>query len=179
MMMIVVFVILTIIGSGAGFAVGSLDSQGTEKAHPDEASDVSNLSGESTPSDGSTLQSPTADTKNESSEKAPEDSLPEKVQWQDFKIAKLPPIVTALAQPSGRWIRLEGSILVRPNTEQPAEQLAEQAGEQILAYLRTVELDHITGPSGFVSLRDDLNETVSALSSGEIEQVMIHGLVVE
>jgi flagellar FliL protein len=109
----------------------------------------------------------------------PEEEMTEEYASDDVKITPFPPILTTLADPKGKWIRLEGSILIRSTSEKQPELLAEKAGEQILTYLRSVRLSQLESPSGILGLRDDLDETVRTLSEGEVRGVLIHGLVVE
>jgi flagellar FliL protein len=96
-----------------------------------------------------------------------------------LKIVPFPPVLTTLSEPRGKWIRVEGSILITPEASQQPEILAEKSGEQILAYLRSLRLDQLEGPSGLLAIRSDLNETVSTLSGGQVKGVLIHGIVVE
>ena len=69
--------------------------------------------------------------------------------------------------------------MIAASGEKPPELLAEEAGEQILTYLRSVRLSQLETASGILALRDDLDETVQVLSGGEVRSVLIHGLVVE
>ena len=90
-----------------------------------------------------------------------------------------PPVLTSLAEPKGVWIRIEGSMLILAETEDKPEVLVEQAGAQLLAYLRTVKLAQIEGPSGLLHMREDMNDVVSTLSRGQVREVLIHAMVVE
>jgi flagellar FliL protein len=163
---LVVVLLLTLVGAGVGFAIGTLLGDGTAAVSPEIAK--------------------TGETETPASEKAPEaaegeqqQAEEEKVALDDLKILPFPPVLTTLAEPKGKWIRLEGSILAKPGGEIPPEKLAEQAGEQILTYLRSVRLSQLESASGILGLRDDLDETVRTLSSGDVQGVLIHGLVVE
>ena len=69
--------------------------------------------------------------------------------------------------------------MIRATSDKQPELLAEEAGEQILTYLRSIRLSQLESPSGILGLRDDLDETVKTLSGGEVRGVLIHGLVVE
>ena len=170
-MFVVATVLLSLIGTAAGFTVGSLlgdPSQRTPHA-PDVQAAASQSSTEtphSTPQDGDrTEEHDGADSEQHGS--------------VAVKAVPIPPVLTTLAAPEGRWIRLEGSVLVQLETDESPELLAEKAGEQILTYLRTVRLEQISGPSGTLGLRNDLNEMVRAISNGQVQGVLIHGLLVE
>jgi flagellar FliL protein len=162
---VVVVLLLTLVGAGVGFAIGTLLGDGM----PD------------TPSEGIAAE--------ETSKAAPDDhgqeqtievaAEDEKVPLEELRVLPFPPVLTTLAEPKGKWIRLEGSLLARSGGENPPERLAEEAGEQILTYLRSVKLSQLESASGILGLRDDLDETLRALSDGDVQGVLIHGLVVE
>ncbi len=179
MMTAVIFAVLTVIGAGAGYAVGVLLEKSPESVVP---TDLLSDDKEANPLKKIMTSVSSADSQSVAAELSSSATLSNFSNRQNAvhdRLVSLPPIVTTLARPNGKWIRLEGSIAVRSDTEQPPENLAEETGEHILAYLRTVELDHISGPSGFLALRDDLNETVQVLSHGDVSRVLIHGFIVE
>jgi flagellar FliL protein len=171
MITMVVVLLLTLVGAGVGFAVGTLlgDSKTAEASEPAQAQGTEQAS---TAQEDS--RTGAADEEAVQNEEAPEDFPSE-----DVMIAPFPPVLTTLADPKGKWIRVEGSILIRTASEKQPELLAEKAGEQILTYLRSVRLSQLESPSGILGLRDDLDETVRTLSEGDVRGVLIHGLVVE
>jgi len=171
MTMIVAVLLLSLMGAGAGFSVGMIVQPGRDS----EAA-----GGKPALKDGTVAVSSKDTTKSGETDNAEEDA-PADGEPTDLhlNVVPIPPVLTTLAAPQGKWIRLEGSILARPDAGGPPDVLAEQAGEQILAYLRTVRLEQLQGPSGFLALRDDLNETVRSMSKGEVQAVLIHGLLVE
>ena len=168
MTLLIVVLLLSLMGAGAGFAVGiflqpgkeaPLASAGATSAPAAKGENISEGADQSTSSADGEAEDDTIDAK--------------------LTIVPIPPVVTTLAAPAGKWIRLEASILAQPDSSNAPDMLAERAGEQILAYLRTVRLEQIQGPSGFLAMRDDLNETVRSLSKGQVHAVLIHGLLVE
>jgi flagellar FliL protein len=90
----------------------------------------------------------------------------------------LPAIVTNLASPKGTWIRLEASIAYGSEGGD-SNALAAEIGEDIVAYLRTVPLAQVEGPSGFQHLREDLNERARIRSAGKVRELVIQALVLE
>ena len=56
---------------------------------------------------------------------------------------------------------------------------AELISEDILAYLRTVTLSQIEGPSGMQHLREDLVERARIRSEGRVKELVIQTLVVQ
>ena len=96
-----------------------------------------------------------------------------------IKIIELPSIVTNLSTPSDTWVRFEGALLVDSHLESEVEALSGEINNDIIAYLRTVTLTQIEGPSGFQILRQALNERVSIRTKGKVGELAIRTLVVQ
>lgn len=94
------------------------------------------------------------------------------------KAAGLPPIITNLATP-GTWVRLEAAVVYDEAEGKLPPALPAEITEDILAFLRTLTVGHITGPSGFLHLKDDLNERAALRSNGVVKDVLIQMLVIE
>ncbi len=94
-------------------------------------------------------------------------------------IFDLPPIVTNLGAPGDTWVRFEGSIIFDANALPHPEAIADQIGEDILAYLRTVSLRQLEGPIGLENIRQDLNERAAVRSGGKVRALAIRTLVVQ
>jgi flagellar protein FliL len=184
MVLIIVVFLLSIAGAGAGFTVGTLISGEPApvvkeaEAKPEEAAKSEEAHATKSAGDG---HGGKAEHGEVTEEAAAEEAEPEEepVDLHTLKVTRFPPVLTTLAEPKGKWIRLEGAILTGAEGETPPELLAEKSGEQILAFLRTLKLSQIEGPSGYLGLKSDLTETVKVLSGGEVQGVLIHGLVVE
>lgn len=100
------------------------------------------------------------------------------------RIRDLAPITTNLAGQPPAWIRLEASVLLSPEAAEnpePAEEevLLRAINEDVVAYLRTVQLVSLQGPSGFQSLREDLDERVRLRSEGKAQELMIQAMILE
>lgn len=91
----------------------------------------------------------------------------------------LQPVTTNLANPSTTWIRLETAALIKEDLGSEAEAILAKVTEDIAAFMRTVPLDQIEGPSGFQNLREDLNDRVRVRSGGKVAELLIQALVVE
>jgi flagellar protein FliL len=98
---------------------------------------------------------------------------------QPSTIFDLPPIVTNLGSPQDTWIRLEGSIIFDPKALSHPEAVANQIGDDVLAYLRTVSLHQLEGPIGLENIRQDLNERAAIRSGGKVRAFVIRTLVVQ
>ncbi len=186
----VIILLLTLMGAGVGFTVGVFlkpnDTAPEASAGADPTKDVAQSeapSGEqaahASGAEGDHAAKAHDGNQEEDGEPPEMAAGDEDPPSADLAVVPFPPVLTVLANPKEKWIRLEGSVLVRANAATPAEQLGQRAGQQILSYLKTVDLAQIEGPSGFLALRHDLNETVRTLSDGEVRGVLIHGLIVE
>lgn len=94
-------------------------------------------------------------------------------------IRQLAPIVTNLASPKDVWMRIELSIVIRPEAKAEQDLIAVKSSDQILALLRTIDLAQIEGPSGFLHFREDINDLVRESSEHKVAQVLINSMVVE
>ncbi len=167
LMAIAAVLLLTLIGAGAGFAVGSMLGM---PQPPAEVKTAAPAEAPAEPAHGEHSAAATA-----------EDAAPPPVEEEPvaMTIVPFPPILTNLAEPKETWVRLEGSLLMKKETEDPAELLIERADENLVTYLRTVKLKDIEGPTGFLHFRADLNDLVSQLSGGQVKEVIIHSVVLE
>lgn len=91
-------------------------------------------------------------------------------------IVQLEPIVANLAYPSENWVRLEVALMFNGPVD---PKLAEDIGQDIMAYIRTVSLQEIEGPRGFQYLRDDIQSRVDLRSGGRVSKVMFRTFVIE
>ncbi|MBA1154729.1 flagellar basal body-associated FliL family protein [Microvirga mediterraneensis] len=97
----------------------------------------------------------------------------------NIAIKKLAAVVTNLAGSASDWVRLEASIVYRSGEEEHPDVLASETRQDILAYMRTVSLAQIQGPSGLLHLREDLNERARLRSKGVIQELVLETLVVQ
>jgi flagellar protein FliL len=98
---------------------------------------------------------------------------------ENATLKTLPPIVTNLANPSTTWVRLEASIVLERATEGEANALLAGVAEDFVAFLRTVSLQQIEGPSGFQNLREDLSDRLRVRTGGKARDLVIQGFIVE
>lgn len=97
----------------------------------------------------------------------------------EANLVALTPIVVNLPGPQKAWIRLEASVLFEGKLAPNATALAGQIGQDLLAFLRTVPLEQIEGPSGLQHLTEDLNDRARIRSQGKVLQLVLHTLIVE
>jgi len=88
----------------------------------------------------------------------------------------LPPITTNMAAPTETWVRMDLSLLL----ESPlSTELAGAIHQDLLAFMRSVKMHQVEGPSGFLHLKADLRERASMRSDGKVRDVLIRTLVYE
>jgi flagellar protein FliL len=88
----------------------------------------------------------------------------------------LEPIVTNIASPQDVWVRLELALV----SEAPLdEKLTQTIREDLFAYVRTVRLSQLEGPSGFISLKADLLDRARIRSDDKVSAVLIKTLLFE
>lgn len=94
------------------------------------------------------------------------------------KTVLLPPIMTVIANPHTTWVRLEIALMVTADDHSVEEQIS-QIGDDMLSYLRTIEISQIEGPSGLRFLKDDLLDRANIRTNGRVRDVVIRTLVLE
>lgn len=165
---IMVFVAMTLFAIGAGYgasvvlgnmrAQSMVEDQGVASAggHGDTAPADAGGHGEEAPAGGHGEE-----------EAAPPGAL---------VTMELPSIITNLAAPSETWIRLELAVRF---VGTPTPQLLEDIHQDLLAFVRTMRLEQIEGPSGFLHFKSDLAERASIRSGGAARAVLIKVLLFE
>lgn len=154
MMTIVGVAVLTLLGAGGGWAVGSMLAPSVKSAEAEKPADPKAAGGE---------------------KKEGETGLPH-ISTEANNVVQLEPITSNLAYPSENWVRLEVALLFNGP---PDVKIAEDIHQDIMAYVRTVSLQQIEGPRGFQYLRDDIQERVDLRSQGRVSKVMFRTFVVE
>ena len=157
MSVIIPVLLLTLIAGGGGFAVATMLGPNSPLAPQAEVDEAHGASG------------PTI----------PEVASGEAHGASIGIIRQLAPIVTNLATPKDVWMRIEVSIVIKPEAQAEQDLIAVRSSDQILALLRTILLAQIEGPSGFLHFREDLNDLVRASSEHKVAQVLISSMVVE
>lgn len=99
--------------------------------------------------------------------------------YDGARLKSLAPVVTNLASPGRAWIRLESTLVLEAGQSGGEDVLAGQISEDLVAFLRTVSLAQIEGPSGFQHLREDLNDRVRIRGGGKIRELLIETLIIE
>lgn len=207
MMFVVCLVVLTVVGAGAGVALGLTLASGARVAN------VSGAQGEqSTKAHGSKgIPSATSDAKSQTHDQKPgsakggletgepspassgEKAYGSEVLTGEAVVLPLQPVLAGLAGAGGNWVRMEAIVLLpsgfgahisesmeEQKTKSPVKDvLAARVGEDILAYLRTVQAADLMSPTSLEHLREDLTERLRIRLRQDDAQLLINGLIVE
>lgn len=97
----------------------------------------------------------------------------------DTRLMRLAPVIANLAEPPDVLVRLEGSIVFEDGALDDPERAAAEIGQDILAYLRTLTLSQLEGPSALQFLREDLNGRAATRTEGAVDELVVETLVVQ
>lgn len=165
---IVMFLLITGMAAGAGFGVSMLIEPGKPEMTVEESTE------------GEEGEEADAKPKVDVYEKAQMGGeAKEEEEGEGVKNAyakPLAPILTNLAAPEDVWVRLELAVVGQPDI---SDALLEQIHQDLFAYMRTVKLHHVEGPSGYQNLKAELSERASMRSSGAAKAVLVRTLVFE
>jgi hypothetical protein len=115
----------------------------------------------------------------ETSEATESADATENVPQGPFEVVQLPPIITNIEDPAKVWVRLEGNLLFDPKGKVSSAVLTAKLAQHVLAYLKTLRLTDLQGAGAIHALSQDLDEIVKTLSDGQVQGVLISGLVLE
>lgn len=181
MPLVIAVVISTIAGVGAGYGTVVTFAPPTtpESAPKPEGRAAENSHGAGEPAATDKGGDTSAHGGEDEAAADAEEQPPEPVDPDDVAYTAFPPVITNVAEPKNVWLRLEGGITYLKSGEKKPDVLAGMAAQQIIQYLRTIHLAEIEGQDGMQFLQDDLNDITRSLSNGQVQTVLISGLIVE
>jgi flagellar FliL protein len=97
----------------------------------------------------------------------------------DTVVKPLEAVVTNLASPSDTWVRLEASMVFKNGALANPEVTGAEVRQDMLAYLRTVNIAQLEGPSALQHLLEDLNERAAVRTNGRVSELVIQTLVIQ
>jgi flagellar FliL protein len=97
----------------------------------------------------------------------------------DVVVRPLEPVITNLASPSDTWIRLETAMIFGADDLENPDVAAAELRQDMLAYLRTISIAQLDGPSALQHLREDLNERARLRTEGQVSELIIETLIVQ
>lgn len=99
--------------------------------------------------------------------------------YAEVEIKELPAVIANLAKPEEMRVRMQVAMVYPKAGVENAALLAARINDDIVAYLKTLTLTDIQGPSGLGALREDLNERAAVRSDGKVREIIIETLVVQ
>lgn len=161
---IVVFLLITGVAAGAGFGVSMfMGSPAPQMA----AANMENAEDESSEEEDAAAEEAKMDEKSEEDDEA---------ALKNAYAKPLAPILTNLAAPDNVWVRMELAVVGKPDLQ---DEMLEQIHQDLFAYMRTVKLHHVEGPSGYQNLKAELSERAALRSGGSAQLVLVRTLVFE
>ncbi len=85
-------------------------------------------------------------------------------------------MLTNLSHPADTWVRLELALL---SDEPLLSEAVEGVSQDLLAFVRTVRLSHMEGPSGFLTFREALDDRARFATDGKARRVLIRTILFE
>ncbi|WP_454916023.1 flagellar basal body-associated FliL family protein [Xanthobacter sediminis] len=97
----------------------------------------------------------------------------------DLTIKELKPLVVNLAAPSSTFVRIEAALVFKNGALANPDVTAAEVREDIMAYVRSLSLSQLEGPSALQHLREDLNDRANTRSQGKITELVLGTMVVQ
>ena len=97
----------------------------------------------------------------------------------DTVVRALDPVITNLASPLDTWVRLETAMVFKNGGLANPDVTAAELRQDEVAYLRTVDVSQLEGPSALQHLREDLNERASLRTNGAVSELVIETLIIQ
>ena len=114
------------------------------------------------------------DAQSPASQPAPLPKVP-----SDTVVKALDPVITNLASPLDTWVRLETAMVFKNGALANPDVTAADLRQDEVAYLRTVDISELEGPSALQHLREDLNERAALRTNGAVSELVIETLIVQ
>lgn len=91
-------------------------------------------------------------------------------------VIPLDPIVTNIQAPKNVWIRIELAVVAPQQLDQG---VVREIHQDLLTYVRTLQLVELDGPSAFLDFKANLLDRANIRSSGKVSAVLIKTLLYE
>ncbi|MEM7289378.1 MAG: flagellar basal body-associated FliL family protein [Pseudomonadota bacterium] len=162
---IVALALGTVIAAGTGWFLGG-------QFTPQSATDAMSKQEMTAKDEEKEEKKAKADEKDEDMEDAEAPSNPD-------NIIALDPILTVLQDSDNVFMRLELAIVLNERADEFDTESKLRLHSDLSALSRTLTLRQISGPSGYLHLRDDLIDRARLISDGIIKDVLVLSMVAE
>lgn len=96
----------------------------------------------------------------------------------DLSLKEIKPVVVNLSGTSA-FARIEAALVIKNGTLPNPDVTAAEIREDMMAYVRTLSLEQLSGPSALQHLREDLNDRAATRSEGKVIELVLQSLVVQ
>ncbi|MCP4073323.1 MAG: flagellar basal body-associated FliL family protein [Hyphomicrobiales bacterium] len=103
------------------------------------------------------------------------DALPD----SDKNVVELDTILVALRDNDNIWVRLQLAVISDSQTDLDSAEIKTRMHSDITAFVKTLKLAQISGPSGFIHLKEDLLDRARLTTNGQVEDLMIMSIIAE
>ena len=93
-------------------------------------------------------------------------------------VVKLDPLIVKLDR-NNTFLRLELALIAKEDVNLHGEETKARIGAEIATFARTLTLQQISGPSGYLHLREDLLDRAQLATEGQIKDLLIMSMVAE
>ena len=118
------------------------------------------------------------DTKKEEHAKK-DDADNKKDSPKEKLVINLAPIIVKLVGELNTWLRIELVVIANQDSDLESAGKKEQIANDITAFLRTLSLNQISSPSGYLHLKEDLLDRANLSTAGNALDVLIVTMVTE
>ena len=91
------------------------------------------------------------------------------------KVLDVPPVVTNLAAPESSFVRVQLALVVGKSANLDVNSFA----TDVATHLRALPLERLQGSIGLLHLREDLYDRADVRFAGQVQELIIHDLVVQ
>lgn len=186
-------VIMTVLGAGAGLACGMflLGAKTNTTVAAKQGKPAAKKSNKDTAKgDKKSTKSEKKKGKNaKASDKGGKDGKSKKVDGGEKdgkkksvvtqRTVDIPPVIASIGKTKQVWIRMELKGLTGEPEIKDEPVLMLKISQDILSYLRTLQVRDVQSANGFYLLRTNLTEIARIRSKGVISEIAIQGLIVE
>lgn len=94
-------------------------------------------------------------------------------------VVVLDPILVALKNSQNAYLRLEIAVVADTGANLDSEENKIRLGSEIGAFVQTLSLAQMSGPSGYLHFREDITDRIRLFSEGAVKEVLIMSMVAE
>ncbi len=160
MLLIVALVLVSLIAVGGGWFIGSqMASNDASNAKDDTSTEIS--------------------IKSKADKEHAEDGETNAFFKTEKSVIELDTILVGLHESDKAWIRLRLAVIATEEADLDIPEVKSRMVSDITALVKTLTLAQISGPSGFIHLKEDLLDRARLSTDGQVEDLLIMSIVAE